>query len=78
MASWYSPVNVRGGGPAKCLMMPKITPETPIAAMVYANTLVFSPFGGSARGPCGPKAIQYAAGRVSHVRLSSNPISAVK
>lgn len=61
VASSHSLFSVLGGGFAKYLMMPKITAEAATPSIVPAKTLMPSPGGGTARGPCGPNAIQYAA-----------------
>lgn len=41
-------------------MVKKMTPETKTPMAVYHITLVHSPGGSSARGPCGPNAIHHA------------------
>ena len=42
----------------------------PMPIIVYLNTVQFSPGGGLARGPWGPKAIQYAKGHIN-IKLGS-------
>ncbi len=59
-ASCHSLVMVCGGGLAKNRMVPKATKLTTTATMVPTKTLPLSPGGSRARGPWGPKAIQYA------------------
>ena len=58
--SWYSLVMVLGGSRAIDLMATKMTKEMAIPMVVYRKTVLPSPGGSRARGPCGPNAIQYA------------------
>lgn len=69
-ASWYSLDMVRGAGLANMRMVAKMAKDTATPTAVYRATLRPSSGGGMARGPWGPKAIQYAVrgnGQLSEV-----------
>ena len=63
--AWYCAFIVFGGGRANIRSMTKMTPETTMASVVYQNTFLPWPGGSRARGPWGPKAIQYAAQEIA-------------
>lgn len=64
-ASWYSRFMVPGAGPAKDRIVAKAAKLTKMPRAVYRATLRPSSAAGAARGPWGPKAIQYAVDKMS-------------
>src|SRR5436305_10172526 len=68
VASCHSLVIVLGGGRAKEWTTKKRTVEIARPIPLYKKTLLHSPGGASARGPCGPNAIHQATIRSISVK----------